>query len=209
MLLSSLVNTQGLPTSLETGITEGFLLSYNQSRAHDSTASENNSYPSYTTPRYTKMTHTSSLYSRYSVMSDSTRPSYAVMSDTTLFHTAALNGTILANRTILNTGPTLKFTSNTGQPYTLANPLDTMMSNTGSTHQTKTNTGQPYHPSIIYAVKSTVSGNQTKANISPTRSKGICNCGRSGRGDLCVQNTIAQSLIFSAFRLQYNVSSNT
>ena len=47
-----------------------------------------------------------------------------------------------------------------------------------------------------YAVTSKpVSAYQTKANIHPTRRKGICNCGRSGRGDLCVQNTIAQFFI--------------
>ena len=127
---------------------------------------------------------------------DSTRSSYAVMSDTTHLHTMASSGAILPHKTILNTGPTYKFTSHTGQPYTPANPPDTVMSNTGSTYQTKANTGQPdtqNYPSYT-AILKPVSTYQTKANISPTRSKGICNCGRSGRDDLSVRNTIAQFL---------------
>ena len=183
------------------GTTEGFLRSCNQSRAHDWTTSNNNLYPSHNNPRYTRMSHTSSLYSRYSVMTDSTWSSYAVMSDTTPLHTTAFNGLILPHKTILNIGPTYKFTSNTVQTYTPANPPDTVMSNTGPTHQTKANTGQPYtqnYPSYI-AISKPVSTYQTKANISPTRSKGMCNCGRSGRDDLSVRNTIVQFLILLLF----------
>ena len=177
-------------------MTEGFLRSSSQSRADYSTTSDNNLYPSYTTLRYTKMSHRSSLYLRYSVMSDNTRSSYAVISDTTLLHTTALNGAILPLKTSLIAGLKYKFTSSTGQPYTLANPLDTVMSNPGSTHQTKTNTGHPYMQNYRFysVISKPVSTYQTKANICPTRSKGICYCGRSGRSDLSIQNNIAQSL---------------
>ena len=104
-----------------------------------------------------------------------------------------------------------KFISNTVQPYTPANPPDTVMSNTGSTHPTKANTGQLYtqnYPSNT-TISKPVSTYRTKANVSPTRSKGICNCRSSGRDDLFVWNTIAQFLILPLFRLHYKVSSNT